>query len=213
MDWTLLLLGSGIWFVGMILPSANRRLGLFVYDSGSLSAKRAIIAFLLGAIIADAGVTAALYPTYRSLVDIQQHGQRAMADVLSLSRKCDRHCHSYANYRYEVRSPSGKDRLFLGNDQVGLEDGDLDYIQQHRKVPIAYAIDDPNHSAANFRDYALTSKPANFWSMFQGFLLLFPGLGGVAAIALASIRRSNGCNGIGTASFPFDRISARKRNT
>ena len=211
MDWTLLLL-VGCAFISLVLPSLNKRFGLFVYDSSSLSPKRVAIAFCLGALIADAGVTAALYPTYHNLVDIKQHGRRTMADVLSLSRKCDRHCHSYADYRYKAPSRDGKMRFFLGKDQVGLGEGDLSFIQQRGKVPIAYAMDNPERSAANFGDYALTSKPANFWSMFQGLLLLLPVLGGVAAIALASFRRSKGYNDVGTASSPFDRVSVRKRN-
>ena len=209
-----LLLPIGCIYAVVIATNTAKRHGLLFYDSGSVSTKRFLIALCIGALITEAVIIAVTYPTYRSLVDIQQNGRRAAADVLDASKECNRgSCHFLVEYRYEVPDISGKKRLFTGKDAVGW-DTDIDYMRKYGQVPIAYAADNPSRSSANFRDKALTSAPKDFLSMLVFILLVGPVLGGFTASALAGIsfRRPHDFNGIGTASIPFETVSAEKRN-
>jgi hypothetical protein len=195
----------------ILVRIAWKRQRLFVIENGPLTATKSITTFCLATIVLVAMSIGSLYPHYRKAMDIQSHGRRAMAGVVGFTRVCGRGgCRYSVKYSYEAPDITRKIHRFAGIG--GVRYTDLDYIRTSGQLPIAYAQDNPDQSSINLRDFAMTDQLPSFLPIIYG-LVGFSVAGGIVAIAFSgmSLRRSKDLNSDGTAPFPFDAISARKR--
>ncbi len=116
------------------------------------SPKRALVGFLLCGAITFLAVSACCYPGYGKIVDIRDHGQRAMAAVENIYRLPSKGGAKYdVQYRYAVPQRDGTVSYFNGLDWLP-RTSVLD-AQKTGQVPIVYATDNPGLSLVNYDDY------------------------------------------------------------
>lgn len=210
MNWSLLL-PLCCMSVVILVQAVWKRQRLFVIENGPLTVTKSMTTFCIVTIVFVAMSIGSIYPHYRKAMDIQSHGRRVTAGLVGVTRVCGRGgCRYTVKYSYEAPDNTGKIHQLIGSG--GVKYTDLHSIQNSGQVPIAYALDNPDQSSINFRDFAMADQLPSFLPIFYG-LMGFSVAGGIVAIAFSgmSLRRSRDSNGDGTAPIPFEAISARKR--
>ena len=171
-----------------VFVAINRYQKKRVENPGPPSTKWVLTTFAAGFAATFSVWFAWQYSDYRNTLEIQQHGKRAVADVVKIySSGCGKSgCNTAVEYRY---TPQAKTASVTGYGTLATrsngQDPDLIFAERFGRVPIVYSLNHPSHSSLNFKNRVFKEDAGSTLHFMTIIGCMIATIGALAAMLLA----------------------------